>query len=801
MSYPTQIIKILGIALFLLLFFLSSVLPVRAASRVTLTGIEKKEDVGRTLISFNFTSLPEFAVESSGQRVDLLLQNVWVSAQMRKLPEDETVVKILFAQKQQELLTSLLLRRAPVEVRAESKLAPPRIEMELLWEGDTQARPGVAFRISDMPVRKAGKKAQEFEQKSPWDGRWNAFFREYRSDFKITIPQKYSLPSLPKLVMDSTSPLLPLQQFADEGKWLSLIRKAGQLQGLTVEQQEIRDLLLSEAQLRTDAVAAALYRLEQLQDQQTADPVRVDYLTAYAEAVAGQPMVAELQLQELLPTLDKTAPLTSYCYLLAAETALAGKKPQQALDYLKTEKLPWPTSLLSLVDLRTADARAGLGELKEAVELYRELEEEEGLYGYYPAACNRAATSAFKVGEYATAGRFYGRLGEQQLETGADLVQFAIGSSAYEAGDIDWGVIGLQKATLDWPGTEGGERAELRLIDHKLISGDEFELAKAATSYAQLAQHSAFRKVREEAFFKRGLSLYLLAEHRESINDLMRFRREFGSSELRREADLLLLKQIPIVVNKLLQQGNDFDAVVLVEQNRKLLLRGGVDQNFLQDLAESFENLGLYPRAGRVLLYLYDRAKSESERKPLYLPLARTFLKRGEYSNASDYADRYLKKYPRGKDAGAIFGLLLDAFEKQGRTEEMIAWLERKNRPSSPELESRAAWIYWQQQRYEEVVRSLEKALKTEKGMPVKEMALLAEAYYQLRRNAAADEAFFHLQDDPEYASQARYRRAQILLRAGKKRSALNLLAKLVEEDGNSPWGKLAQDLLIQEKR
>lgn len=801
MNYPTQIMKIFFLLVVLLLFSFCGGGLAQPVDKVSLTSMKEKEEIGRTRITFFFNRLPQFEVSSSGQRLDLLLKDVWLSKGLRKIPADESVVDVVFAQKQRDLLMSLLLRKLPKVVNSESKNNPPRIELELLWEKDAIARPGVAFQIADMPVRKAGKKARQYQLDSPWNGHWRDFFREYHGDWTLQLPLRYSLPKLPPVIRAVGSPLLPLQRLADEGKWLSLIRQAGQLQGLTAEQDYRRDLLLAEAWLRTDASAAGLALLEKLTDVVGPEPVRVGYLTSYARAVGGQPYVAQLALQELLEKLPEQEPLTAPVYLLAAETAVDSKQYQQALDYLQDEKLNWPGELLPIVELRTADALAGLGKLKKAVASYHQLESEEGLYAHYTGSCNLAASSAFRTGDYAFAEQLYRNLADQLKEQpGVDLVAFAIGAMAYAAGNTDWGLIGLQKAALDWPGTEGGDRAELRLIDHRVSVGDEIALAKAATEYGRIGQHGATLSVREEGIFKRALALYLSAEYRQSINDLMRFRREFSGSELRREADLLLLKQLPIVVKSLLQQGQELKAVVLVEQNRKLLLRGGFSDEFLQNLADSFEHLGLYSRASRVLLYLYDRVKDEKQRQRLYLPLARTFFKRGEFAKVSEYADRYLKKYPHGKDSGALFGLLLDAFAKQGRNEELLNWLGRKNRPSSPALEARAAWIYWQQQRWQEVVDCLEKVRQSGAKIEVKEMALLAEAYYRLRQNSPAEKIYRQLQSEADYTSQARYRLAQLRLRQGQRSAALNLLQQVVDEDDNSSWGKLAQDLLIQEK-
>lgn len=802
MSYPSQIVKIFAVQLFLILLFLSSGLTVRAAEKVALTGMQKQEKIGSTRITLLFSELPDFKIEHNGQRVDLLLKNVRLSNQLRKLPEDETVVKILLAQKYQDLLTSILLRRPPTQVVTESKDQPARIVLDLFWEGESDARPGIAFRITDMPARKSGAKAKDFQKESPWDGRWRQFFSEYRTFWKLQLPLRYSLPLLAPLVTDQDSPLWPLQQFAAEGKWLSLLRKSNQVEGLSKEQLYTHSLLIAEAQIRSQATAAGLARLQTLANQPGPEQVRVDYLTAYGQAADGQPFVAQLTVQELLASLQDGEPLLAVSYLLAAETALGSNQYQRALEYLQNDKINWPLQLLAVVDLRRADAQAGLGQLEPALAGYQALVEEPGLFEHYRYSLNLAAFSAYQSGAYDFSYQLYRQLSGLVKELpGADLIQFATGVSAYAAGDLDWGLIGLQKAHLDWPNEEGGQRAELRLIDHALLNGGDLELARAASSYGRLGKQAGARLVREEATFKRALALYLLTDYQDSVNELMRFRREFGSSKLRRETDLLLLKQLPIAVRRLREQHNDLAAVVLVEKNRNLLLNGGLEQEFLHDLAAAFNSLGLYARSGRVLLYLFDKAKNETEREPLYLPLAQSFLKRNELNNASDYASRYLKKHPRGEARGDLFEVLLDSFEKQGRNDELLAWLGRKNRPSSSALEIRAAWIYWQLEQLQKVASSLERVQKVGGELEVKEMALLAETYYRLRKNSAAEKIYRQLSDVQRYASQASYRRAQLLLRQQDRRAALKLLSRLVEEDAYSSWGKLAQDLLIQEQQ
>ncbi len=801
MRQPIQIVKTIAIFLLLLLFFLSAAITVQAAGSVSMLDLQKVENPDYTRITFTFSELPKFTSEHSGQRVDLLLTNVKLGSGLRTLPESERVVNFMMAEKREELLVSILLRRHPQQVVTEVKQDPPRLVMDILWDVADSSRPAVAFRIADMPPRKAGRRAAKLLQESPWQGHWNDFFRDYRTYWKMDLPINFTLPQLPALITSEDSPLWPLQQHADKNMFLSLIQTATGLSKLDQQQIYLRDLLLVEAQLRTGATEAAVARLDSLRRREGGESVRVEYLTAYGQALNEQPYVALLTLQELLPSLVESDLLLPFIQFLTAEAALAVGKDQVALNYLQTTGIDWPASLQLPLEMRIADAHVGSGELEQAIAIYRDLVEEPGLLDFYRFSLNRAGFGAFKNGDYKFSSIIYRRLIEPFQEApGDDLLLFAAGTSAYESGDLGWGMIGLQRATLDRPETEGGDRGKLRLVDHELIIGGELALAQAVDKYAKLGVRSQYFPVREEARFKSALALFLLGEHEESVTQLMRFRREFSSSRLLREADLLILQQLPTVISKLLQQKKDLRAVVLAEQNRKLLLRSGFDKKFLRDLATAFGRLGLYERSSRVLLYLLDRTAGQPEQQHIYLPLTQSFLNRQEYQLASQYATTYLDKYPQGEDAGALFGILLNTFVREGRQEELLSWLERKNRPSSKALEIRAAYIYWQQGDMQRVAEALERIYRDGGSLQVKEMALLAEAYYQLRKNSAAEKIYRQLHNDPDYGVQSRYRTAQILLRQQQRQGAIVLLKRVVETDGVTRWGKLAQDLLIQEQ-
>lgn len=788
--------------LFLILFLVAAVVPGYAAdNEVVLTDMSKEENPDRTRIVFSFSRMPEYSVEQSGQRVDLQLEQVRLSEGLRKLPEDEKVVKIMLGEGRQHLLVSLLLRRNPQRVVTEKRNAN-KLLMDIYWQGESNARPGVAFRISDMPPKKAGRRAAQHQRKSPWEGRWDEFYHNYFNPWEINLPVNYSLPVLPALITDEASPLWPLQQHVEKGMFLSLIRDAAAMTELDEDQRYLRDVLLAEAQLRSGAIAAGAVRLHQLKHKKGRQQERVEYLTAYGEAADGRPLVAKLQLQDLLTRIQADHTFEAFSRLLAAEASLGADLDTDALAFIEQKQQEWPDAILLTAQLRQADALAGLDRRAEALEIYTDLLDEEGLFSRYVFACNRAADSAFLEQDYGLARKLYGILSEELVDkSGYDMALYATGAAALNAGDPAWGRIGLQKATLEEPGSQGADRSAIRLADMEVIRDGELGLERVLEEYRQLGNSSDYRVVREEALFKHALGLYLLLDYRGSVEELMTFRRNFSRTALRREVDLLLLEQLPKVIHTLLEEDNDLQAVVLVEKNRKLLLGSGFDQAFLQDLANAFEKLGLYDRASRVLLYLFDRTAGSNDQAAVYLPLARTYLKRDQYAQAGQYAERYLEQFPQGEDASELYSLLLDAFERQQRDDDLLAWMERDSRPHGKKLELRAAMLFWKQGRFDKVAESLEWLLNDGHQLEVKEMALLGEAYYQLERNGQAQKIYQTLHDDPDYDAQARYRSAQLLLRGGNRKAAIALLESAVEADAQGSWGQLARDLLVQEQR
>ncbi len=783
------------------LLVLCLLVPFQVLAEPLLENMTKQESPSQTRISLGLSELPVFKVTPTGQRIDIVLKETTSSDTLRQLPEDETIVNITLAEKSGELIVSILLRQPPRQVTTASQEDPARLNLDVFWQESDAIRPGVAFSIAGMPPRKAGRRASAYQKRSAWEDDWKRFFADYHQDWQVELPLSFTFPELPALINDDQSPIMPLQQFATDGLYLSLLRTSTQLTNLTEEQSFQRDVLVAEAQLRSDGLAAGLARLEAMRRERQSKSARVEYLTAYAQALDGQPIVGQLTLAPMLEQMPDDDPLLPYYHLLYAETDLAAKRDKDAAAYLAAENLSWPKELAEIVALRRADSLAGSKVVEQATAAYKVLDKSPGLLQQHIFSMNRAAVSAFQNQDYAFSADLYRRLitviEEQELALeGYDLILYAAGVAAYEAGNLAWGKIGLEKALYDDESTEGAQRARLRLVDIQVIQGGELELGRAIAEYDDMAQHATYRTVREESAFKQALGHYLLGDHRLSVEELMTFQRDYYSSALRRDAEVLLARQIPLVVHQLIEENNDLGAVVLVEKNRKILLSSGFDRQFLEDLASAFGRLGLYERSARVLLYLLDRIDEPAEKANIYLPLITSYLKRGEYALVSQHAERYMNDYPNGEDADTIFALLLDAFEKQKQNDKIEDWLSRRNRPTSAPLEVRAAWIYWHLGKQEAALESLKKAQQEGGTLEVKEMALLGELSFKQNDLATAKTAYETLKDDKEYAPQARYRLAQMLIKQKENKKASELIKGLAKEYAESTWTKLAQDLL-----
>lgn len=184
------------IRLLILILLLMNFAPeVRADVDLRLEAVTTTEGQEQTRIVLDFLSLPAYRLETSGQRVDLILPGTTISSSLREKSENGRVIKVLFAKKREELIVSFLLRQPPARILTATEGAR-RLVLDLFWQ-ESSTRTAIAFQIPGVPTRQKGQPVATMKPSSRYTANWEQFFREYRTPLLLAAPLRYSRLPLP----------------------------------------------------------------------------------------------------------------------------------------------------------------------------------------------------------------------------------------------------------------------------------------------------------------------------------------------------------------------------------------------------------------------------------------------------------------------------------------------------------------------------------------------------------------------------------------------------------------------------
>lgn len=784
--------------IYLTLPLICMALQARAAGLSTLQDIAKIDEFDQSRIVFDFSALPEFRLETSGQRVDLILKQTEAGSSLRLLPEDDKVVKILLARQPDALLVSILLHRIPSRVTAVKTPQSGQISLDIRWEPDGARRPAIAFQLSGMPTaHQAIEGVATPRPSSTYTGRWQDFFQSFHPPVDLPLTVRPTLPALPPLAADASKPPEhPLLQRANAGQWRKLLAEIDQASaGLSPDTLAI---LEAEALLRIGQSDRALERLrqERLDEKSSPEADRAIYLFALAEAVGGKPYQARCSLAPLLARAETSPGLAPYARLLEAELLLAIHTPEQAWAILEGPTRNWPQPLRLPIQWRQAETLALLGKAEAAERGFRRLfDRKDDPRAKYPDLLYHAARACLETGRYQQARIHFLDLAARlhdQVPRGNAL--YLAARAAYRAGDRKQALDALEKICFNFEETEPGYRAWMALLDHRLQHLEHLAHSQIAADYGTISRQAPLRLLREEAAFKQILTCYLNDQREEAANLLQIFLRNFTHGPLRDEARALLSEFLPSLIQDLIRGGHDMQAVVLVERHRDLLLNGNLAWPFLPDLARAYTRLGLWEKACKTYYFLIDQGAGRQAEQTVYLPLVELLYDREEYAMAASLAQRYLEKFPAGGDRQQLFLLHLRALAESNRLDEAAALLERDNHPRSAAIALQSARIFRARGEPAGIIDLPDSLNTTPEGM-----LLRAEALFGAGRNRQALDLYERLMKEKDYAEQAAYRCGQIKLQAGDKQAALKLFNRLSDNRAASPWGKLAGDLIAAE--
>lgn len=779
---------------FIILLFIGTALPSHAYDKTTLQNIAKADVFDLSRIVFDFSDLPEFKIKTSGQRIDLLLDNTDVASTLQALPEDDKIVKVLFARNPKELLVSILLHKIPARVATIKNPATKQITLDITWAKGDASRPAVAFQLSGMPTAHPTLKNIATPQvTSTYTGHWQDFFKTSHTPLDIPVPIRHTVPALPSWTIGKNiRPDQSLMLMANAGQWQTLLEKIKKAP--ESGSPAFIAALHAEALLRTGHPDRALNVLDQQRatsnDANLAN--RVAYLRALSEAICGDPYQARASLLPLMEKKNATSAMTPFGRLLDAELLLAINKPSQAYEILKEPVQNWPTNLQRPVQWRRAETLVLIDKAAESVRNFQHLFSRSDLYAKFPEIRYHAALAYLKTGQYRQAEHYFRSLAaslQNPVDHGNALIYAA--RAAYLDNDLQSALVTLEQLRDNYEGTEPGYRAWLALLDHRFQQQGSTAFIQIARDYGTIAKQAPGRGLREEAAFKQALALYLHKRQERAAELLQIFLKNFSHGPLLNEARALLAELLPPFIKSLIASGNDMKAVVMVEQNRELLINGNLAWSFLPDLAKAYTRLGLWEKACKSYFFLIDQGAGRQQDKPYYLPLTQLLHDRAQYAMAASFAQRYLEKYPSGADREKLFELQLAALEKSNRLDEAAKLLQKPKHPQSDGIELQSARIHWKREEITEIINQPKGLNQTPEGL-----FLRAEALFKSARSTEALNLYEQLQQQKEYADQATYRCGQIKLKIGDTSSALKLFGQLVEKRPASFWGRLAKDAI-----
>jgi outer membrane protein assembly factor BamD (BamD/ComL family) len=743
---------------------------------------------------FDFSNVPEFKLETSGQRIDLLLSNTDVSSNLQALPEDDKIVKVLFARKPKELLVSILLHKIPARVATIKNPATKQITLDISWATSGANRPAIAFQLSGMPTAHPTLKDIATPQlSSPYTGRWQDFFKTSHTPLNISVPIRHTVPALPSWAVGKEGrPGQSLLLLANAGQWRTLLEKIQKSPKSGAS--DLTMILHAEALIRTGRPDRALAVLDRqrapLSNITLAN--RAAYLRALSEGISGNPYQARASLLPLLEKRNATVAMAPFGRLLDAELLLAIDRPAQAYEILKEPVQNWPTNLQRAVQWRRSEALTLIGKEAEAGRNFQHLFTRADLYAKFPEIRYHAALAYLKTGKYRQAEQYFRSLAphlQNPVDHGNALLYAA--RAAYLGNDLKSALVTYEQLRDNYENAEPGYRAWLALLDHRFQTQGSTSFAQIARDYGTIAKQAPLRGLREEAAFKQALALSLHQRHERAVELLQIFLNNFSHGPLLNEARSLLSELLPPLIQKLIKDGQDMKAVVIVEQNRELLINGNLSWAFLPDLAKAYARLGLWEKACKSYFFLIDRGSKDQQDKTYYLPLTQLLHDRAQYAMAATFAQRYLDKYPSGPDREKLFELQLAALDKSNQLDEAAKLLKNPKHPQSDGIELQSARIHWKRQEITEIINQPKGLNSTHEGL-----FLRAEALFKASRLPEALSLYEQLLQQKKYADQAIYRCGEIKLKTGDTRSALKLFGQLAENKPASFWGRLAKDAI-----
>jgi len=781
---------------------------VQAADQTRLLNLGQGEAVEETVLRLAFSKRPRYRLEVSGQRIDLFLYDTAIGPAFAAAPQQGgSVASITLTEKLTGLMVTFHLSGIPRGARVEMAGGHGMdLEVHVLWAseaGNVQAQAAPRLVGGTGGADADNSITARLAPKSQYAPNWERFYREFESPLAWPWPVRYTLPDLPDLGGCPNVVLREIWQRSRLNAWVDVAGLLKRLDGAKFagEERQVFMLLSGASLLRAGQYEATRKLYWQFRAEFPASPYlkRFTVMAASGLARLGDPYGA---VTEVTPLLSRGNELgkrgEAAAELLYAEVQLAIGRPQKGLSALAVATGDGP-GLARSVLLRTADARSAMGQYREALPGYRRWLAQPGQDSMDLYSLAHWAEALEKGGDLKAAEQVYSRLGEiPQAPEGQAMALFAAARAVRKLGQIP---VALERcATIRrlYSGSAGAMRAWLLALDMTMLGGDQAGIAQHYGEYAILGATAQARALREEASFKYALAVLLRGDNAQGVSLLRAFRRDFASGPLRSEAEVLLLQKLEPLVAGLLQAGQSYDAMVLIEQNRDLLSAFTLSPGFAVQVAQVFREMGMYARAADIYLYLIGHAENKTVEEAYYLPLAEVLYANGLHDDLLAAVGRYRLRFPTGKSLAALVALHGQLLIELGRLDEAAVLLKHFKNDSAALLALRNRLA---------VALTLRDGLGggalagvlTGKASEVEQPAARLLRAERLLGAGKAEQALAQFQQliaAGLFVDQSRYRCGQIYLARGDRQRGVNFLSELVEKGKEKYWQDLAREML-----
>ncbi len=759
-------------------------------------------------LHLSFLKSPQFNTNIDKRRIDIQFANTTLAPDFKKLPPNKDIVKILTREFQNHLVISLFFRYQPQDFRIDPSIKNAIVLNITLGNEYSKAYNELQKRLKGISAIDRGN--IDFTNpyiQSPYTKNWLNFFKDFEPKVTINIPVSFTPPPFPIIAllppgMEKNNALLGEEIFAlaEQGLWRQLaVNVAKKLQQTTdIKQQKLLALVYGETLARAGDFTPAYQQLYLLNQEYGDEELAVYamYWLNLLRAIKEDPILASYEFEKIADQIPDSSPLAPYFLLSRVETALAAHDHRKLNELLQKDDIALPQEVEKRLIIRQADYWQEINEPVRAYAAYNLLAD-SGLIETQPHSFNNCCAAIYAQKKFREAAACFRQLYDVSKENATrGLISYKGQIARLHFTPPQELVSQFTQIESAYPDTEAHCLAEIKKNDLILLKNPE-KAEKLIGNYQAIANQCSKRSIREEALFKEILLQKEINNTGKAIEMALTFLREFQSGNVRISAQALLIELVPNEIKRLVKQKRYVEALILARKNRKLFEKNWIDNKFLIDIAEAYQQLGLFDEAQKLYLYLIEIMPVE-KRERFYPVMIKAALNSGNYSLLDDYTAQYVYNYPNGKFYNDILFMRLQALVIRDKISEAMALLPNPV-PNEARFYRVEANVMFQLEDYAHCLESLH---NLEQHEPLNSVGLFmkAECLFNTNNYESALQEYERLDENHEYREQILYRRVQLARMKGDEEKARTLLKEIKQKGKNEFWKNLAERELQYDK-